>query len=167
MFGIGQQVSITAIDSLIGPVNELLRCSRFFTIDRGEWQRKVVWRCDEVDLRIRDVNRKGIQPALRVAIPQVKESDDDDDLVYIAEAKLPRIINPSAPAGEHIALPILHFGIRRFVEHFVQDLESALLWFDQFATPALCRSNLPKFIKPGCPAFLKADNYFRTLIDSS
>lgn len=159
----GEKVREEAVETLIPALDHLLSKVGFKQTERGEWERDSTWRVDEVDLRLRDVTRYGLQPAFRVAIPRSDVSQAGDTYRYLAESKLPRILHASAAVDASIPLPKLGLQIRRFVEGFVTDINAALPWFEQFATPEACKANLAKFIKPGCPAYIDAEKLLASL----
>jgi len=159
----GERIRKEAVDSLITSLDRLLPRSGFKQSDRGEWTRKAGWKIEEVDLRVDDMSREGLQPAFRVAIPTLDISPVGDTYEYIAEEKLPRIIDPSVAAGTRIPIPSLGHQVDRFITQLSGDFERGLRWFDQFATPELFKANLAKFVRPGCPAYLNAEQFLNSV----
>jgi len=145
------------IDVVIASADRILSAEGFSQSDRGEWQRKSDWKIEEVDLRIRGMQGSRLQPAFRVAIPRSEITAVGDTYRYIAEAKLPQIVDPASKPTAQIVIPRFSFQADRFVKTITSDIEQSLNWFNQFRTPQLCKENLDKFIKPGCPAFLDAE----------
>src|ERR1043166_3639623 len=93
----GNKVRGDVLKALIPALNSTLSLAGFNQIDAGEWERNSKWKIEEIDLRLREVTRRGLQPAFRVAIPRLDSSPVGDKYRYLAETKLPRILDSSAP----------------------------------------------------------------------
>jgi hypothetical protein len=145
------------VEPLIASIDNVLSQVGFTQSSRGEWERKSNWKLEEIDLRIREMSSQGLQPAFRVAIPRSDVSPLGDKYRYIAEVKLPQIIDKSAHPSAHISFPSFGFQTGRFVAKMASNIQRSLHWFQQFETPDLCKKNLKLFIKPGCPAYVDAE----------
>ena len=159
----GEAVRREALKILVPKVDHVLSAAGFKQTDLGEWERDSKWKIEEVDLRLSKVTRLGLQPALRVAIPRSDASLIEEKYHYLAEIKLPRILDSTAPVDACIALPKLGYQVQKFVDHFTLNIKAALSWFEQFATPEGCQASLGKFLKPGCPVDLNAEQFLNRL----
>jgi len=61
----------------------------FRQTDHGEWERDSQWKVEEIDLRLREVSLRGLQPALRVAIPRSEPSPLGDSIAIWLRANFP------------------------------------------------------------------------------
>ena len=114
-------------------------------------------------MRVARISTQGIQPAFRVALPRPEKPAVGDLYRYIAEIKLPQIVDPNVSPAKHIPLPDVEFQKEQFIKHFINDLKQAMSWFEQFATPELVKANLGKFIKPSSPAFVDSEFFLSSL----
>jgi hypothetical protein len=77
---------------------------------------------DEIDLRLEAIWRRRLEQSFRVAIPRMSRSGEGETHQYLAETKLPRIIDPTGKIGAYITMPLLRFRIPRFVEQLTADV---------------------------------------------
>jgi len=66
-----------------------------------------------------------------------------------------------------VKVPSAGFRRKTFIRAVSADIEAALPWFDEFKTPEEAKSNLSKYLKPGCPAYDEAMQFLNTLHDLS
>ena len=126
-------------------VNELLERAGFVHTARCEWKRRSTWKVDAVDLAPKWGDTQ-LTPSFYVfveaaAIPMAFANVDS--LVRTGESPQP------------IEVPRFRPATRRFLRRVSREVETSLPWFQNFATPALCKQNLPNFVKPEAPAFAK------------
>ena len=136
----GEKVQKEAIQSLIVSTDRVLSEAGFEQIAPGDWKRKFSWKFEEVDLRVCHLSWRGLQPSFRIAIPRSDLSPVGDSFEFLAEEKLPRIIDPDLLPGAQIVIPSLGFLVSQFVALITTDIKRGLRWFDQFATPELCQA---------------------------
>jgi hypothetical protein len=152
------------LNSLIEEIDKVLSPLGFIRSSDGEWERKCSWKIEQIDLRIGEIRGREFQPAFRVAVLRTNISSVGDNYFYLAEIKLPQLVDPSLRPNAHISIPRFFLQKKRVLSKTVEEVRRSMLWFQQFETPALCKKNLKKFLKPGCPAFVDTNIILDRLI---
>lgn len=164
MVSFGSKAQQQALDALRSAVDLELGPISFGRTDEWNWRRKAPWRIDEIDLVVKGGTSKHILPSFRVLLPRTRPSEFGDDYHHIAQVNVARLLRPSSGPDFDISVPASGFGKERFVRSVVLDIKAALSWFEQFATPEVAKASLGKFLKPGCPAYLDAEQYLDSLL---
>ena len=160
---IGNEAIEQTLTALVRAVDEMICPIGFNQTDRNEWERKGAWKIEEIDLGVKEGLHYRVLPSFRILLPRTRVSELGDEYQYIAQDNVCKVLRPDKNA-EYVKVPRVSLGAGRFVRSIVTDIKSALPWFDQFATPELCKANLGKFLKPGCPAYVDAEEFLSTLV---
>jgi hypothetical protein len=163
MISIGSKAQQQILDALVAAVDAVLCPLGFELTGKGEWQRNAAWRIDEVDLVMRGGTTKRVLPSFRVLLPLAEPSQSGEKRQYVAQINIARLLHPEASPVFDVVVPSLSLGKDKFVRVVVSDIDAALPWFGQFATPEECKANLGKFLKLGCPAYLDAEKFLNSL----
>jgi hypothetical protein len=163
MVSFGNKAQQEALDALVVAVGGVLRPIGFEQASTWDWRRNLTWRIDEVDLVVKGGTSKHLLPSFRVLLPRTEMSQSGDKHQHIAQVNVARLLRPHAGPEFDEVVPSLSLGRGKFVRTVISDINAALSWFEQFATPEECMANLGKFLKFGCPAYVDAEKFLSSL----
>lgn len=163
MISFGSKAQQQTLDVLVAALDAILRPLVFERSDGYIWRRKTTFRVDEIDLVLKGGTFKQLLPSFRVILPRTKPSQFGDEFQHIAQINIARYLRPGAGPEFDSPIPSVSLTRDKFVHSIVSDINTALPWFEQFSTPESCRSSLVKFLKPGCPAYLDAEQFLNSL----
>jgi len=158
---IGRQAREHALKELERRTDELLSVLGFQRAGRCEWRRSCEWKIEVVELM---PNRGDtvILPSFSFLLPR-SEPQGASTHHHIAFANVDALVNPER-SPKYTKLPSVMFKIHTFLERTVEDITTALPWFDQFSDPEMSIKNLPRHLKPGCPAYIDAMSFLGSLL---
>lgn len=164
MIAIGKRAQQLVLTAVAGAVESILIQNGFLKSGNWEWQRRLEWRIDEVDLVVEEGLNSRLLPTFRVLLPRTKVSEFGEQYQHIAQINVARLLRPDQGPHFEVRLPATTLGQDKLVDSVSSDINRALPWFQQFATPELCRKNLERFLRIGCPAYLDAEHFLDSII---
>jgi hypothetical protein len=159
MIAFGSKAQDEALSTLVAEVDKVVTTLGFVRDRFGHWKRQVGWKTEEIDLVVKGGSLKCVLPSFRVLLPLTKPSPSGETHQHIAQTNVARILRPDDGPDFDVKVPSMSFGKGRFVQTVVTDISNAMSWFEQFSSPQTCKTNLAKFLKPGCPAYVDVEKY--------
>jgi hypothetical protein len=157
---ITDEESLKTIVACLAPT---LQIAGFSPAGPHAWERQSRWKVEEIDLGVETGVRTRILPSFRVMLPRKQISPLGDTYEYVAQVNIARYLRPAFGPEFAMELPKTPRRLHEFSKKVVRDVQNALPWFEQFATPELFVSNLSKFLKQNCPAYVDAKAYLESL----
>lgn len=157
MFGADTQKR--ALKTLVSTLGDLLRKEGFEKSRAYEWSRSNAWKREDIDLVVKRGSQLWILPSFYVSLTGAS--------IVPFQTNIGRYLYPKGGPVFDIKVPYFGFGISKFVNRTVADVQAAFHWFDAFATPEDCKQRLHLHVKPGCPAYIDIQFILTSLIEAN